>query len=334
MKALTYVKAHALKDFAIRLQEVPLPIIGETDLLVRVKAFAVNPGDAFIRTIRSAAPGQSVILGWEFAGVVEKVGPGVTGFKPGDAVMAAGDVTRDGNYAEYVAVDYRVVGRKPANLSFREAAAIPMTFLTAWGALARNQNHLPAGVRTVLVVGGAGGVGSMAIQLLKAKTSVTVIVTASRPESKWWVEEMGADLVIDHQGDMVAQLQQHGIAQVDMVFSTRHSESHLAAIARFLRPYGHLSIIDVHHSLDIRGLMPLSASIHLETVFTRIIQNEQPALQGTILNELAALVEDGKIKSTLTETFTGLTAENIHAAHQRIEAENMIGKIVIELDEA
>ncbi len=334
MKALTYQKAHPLQDFAIGLREVPLPTVGELDLLVRVEAFAVNPGDARIRSIRSAAPGQSVILGWEFAGVVEKAGPGVTGFKPGDAVMAAGDVSRDGNYAEYVAVDYRVVGRKPANLSFAEAAAIPMTSLTAWGALARNQNHLPAGVRTILILGGAGGVGSMAIQWLKAKTDVTVIATASRPESKRWVEEMGADRVIDHRRDMAAQLQQHGIDKVDMIVSTRHSESHLGAITRVLRPYGHLSLIDVHGSLDVSGLMPLSASIHLETVFARIVKNEQPELQGAVLNELATWVESGKIRSTLNKTFSGLTTANIHAAHQLIESENTIGKIVIALGKA
>ncbi|MBD0256598.1 MAG: zinc-binding alcohol dehydrogenase family protein [Cytophagales bacterium] len=331
MKALTYEQAHPLSNFAIELREVPLPTVKDNDLLIRVKAFAVNPGDTLIRRSRSAAPGGRVILGWELSGIVEKTGPAVIGFQPGDQVFAAGDTSRDGNYAEYVAVDYRVVGRKPVNLSFTEAAAIPMTFQTAWGALMRDGNHLPAGVNTVLIVGGAGGVGSMAIQLLKAKTDVTVIATASRPESKRWVEEMGADLVIDHHQDMAAQLQPYGITKVDLVFAARHSESHLAAIARLLKPYGHLSLIDARGNLNVSGLMPLSASIHLETVFARIINNEQPELHGAVLDELATLVEAGKVKSTLNKTLSGLTAADIHSAHKLIEAESTIGKIVISL---
>jgi D-arabinose 1-dehydrogenase-like Zn-dependent alcohol dehydrogenase len=198
-------------------------------------------------------------------------------------------------------------------------------------AQAAHQDGLPAGVGKVLVPGGGGGVGSMATQWLKAKTGATVIATASRPESRQWVEQLGADMVIDHRRDMAAQLQEQGVGTVDLVFATRHSESHLLGIIRLLKRYGHLSLIDVNRNLDVSRLMPLSVSIHLETVFTRILHNEQPERQGAMLEELASLVEAGKIKSTLKETFNGLTGENIYAAHKRIEEENTIGNIVVAL---
>ncbi len=253
------------------------------------------------------------------------------GFQPGDAVFAAGDVSRDGNYAEYVAVDYRLVAQKPKNQSFKEAAVIPMTFLTAWGALMRNQNHLPEDVNTVLIIGGAGGVGSAAIQLLKAKTNVTVMATASQLESQQWLKEMGADMVLDHSRDMSAQLQQHHIDKVDLIFSTRYTANHLSWIVKVLKPYGYLSLIDVHQDLDVSGLMPLSISVHLETVFARILNKFQPEKQALFLQELASMVEAGKIKSALNKSFSGLTVENIYTAHKLIEQGKAIGKIVIEL---
>jgi NADPH2:quinone reductase len=331
MKALTYQHAHELADFALHLQDVSLPALRDSDLLIRVQAFAVNPGDTFIRRLRSAAPGQSVILGWEFAGIVDQVGPHTTGFHVGDEVYGAGDLSRDGNYADYVAVDYRVVAHKPATLSFPEAAALPMSFQTAWGALLRNDNQLPAGVGTVLVLGGAGGIGSVAIQLLKAKTSATVFVTASRPESKRWVEAMGADVVLDHSQDLAAQLTQHGLERVDMVLATRSSASHLAAMPQLLKAYGYLALLDVNQSLDVSGLTPYSISVHLENVFTRVVTNQYPEQQGLILRELTQLVEAGKVRSTLQKTLLGLTSENLRAAHEFLEKGEMIGKIVLDL---
>ncbi|MDF7814116.1 zinc-binding alcohol dehydrogenase family protein [Hymenobacter sp. YC55] len=334
MKALTYQQAHELADFNLRLHEVPLPILRDTDLLIRVQAFAVNPGDTVIRRFRSAAPGQAVTLGWEFAGIVEQVGPLATGFQPGDEVYGAGDLSRDGNYADYVAVDYRVVARKPARLSFSEAASLPMSFQTAWGALLRNDKQLPAGVETVLVLGGAGGIGSIAIQLLKAHTSATVIATASRPESKRWVAAMGADLVLDHSQDLAAQFSQHGIEKVDMVLATRSSASHLAAMPHLLKAYGHLALLDVHQSLDVSSLTPYSFSVHLESVFSRVVTHQHPEQQGFILRELTKLVEAGKVRPTLQKTLTGLTSENIRAAHALLEQGDMIGKIVLDLGSA
>lgn len=331
MKALTYQQAHELADFALHLQEVPVPTLRDSDLLIRVEAFAVNPGDALFRRFTSAAPGRSVILGWEFAGIVEKVGPHTTGFQPGDAVYGAGDLSRDGNYADYVAVDYRVVAHKPAGLSFPEAAALPMSFQTAWGALLRNDNQLPAGVGTVLVLGGAGGIGSIAIQLLKARTRAKVIATASRPESKRWVEAMGADVVLDHSQDLAAQLAQHGLEKVDMVLATRSSASHLATIPQLLKAYGHLSLLDAFQSLDVSGLTPHAISVHLEAVFARVVTNQHPEQQGQILRELTQLVDAGKVRSTLQKTLPGLTSENIREAHELVEKGDMIGKVVLDL---
>jgi NADPH2:quinone reductase len=331
MKAITYQHAHELTDFALHLQDVPMPTLQDADLLIRVQAFAVNPGDTVIRRLKSAAPGQGVILGWEFAGIVEQVGPDTTGFHVGDAVYGAGDLSRDGNYADYVAVDYRVVAHKPANLSFPEAASLPMSFQTAWGALLRNDNQLPAGVNIVLVLGGAGGIGSVAIQLLKARTSTRVLATASRPESKQWIEAMGADVVLDHSQDLAAQLTQHGIEKVDIVLATRSSASHLAALPQLLKAYGYLALLDVQQNLDVSNLTPYSISVHLENVFTRVITNQHPEQQGFILRELTQLVEAGKVRSTLQKTLLGLTSENIRTAHERLEKGDMIGKIVLDL---
>jgi NADPH2:quinone reductase len=334
MKTLTYQHAHELADFALHLQEVPVPTLRDSDLLIRVQAFAVNPGDTVVRRFQSAAPGQSIILGWEFAGIVEQVGPLTTGFHVGDEVYGAGDLSRDGNYADYVAVDYRLVAHKPTRLSFPEAAALPMSFQTAWGALLRNENQLPAGVATVLVLGGAGGIGSIAIQLLKARTGARVLATASRPESKRWVEAMGADAVLDHSQDLAAQLTQHGLEKVDMILATRSSASHLATIPHLLKPYGHLALLDAFQSLDISGLAPYAISVHLEAVFARVLTQQHPEQQGLILRELTQLVDAGKVRSTLQETLPGLTRENIRAAHERLEKGDMIGKIVLDLASA
>lgn len=334
MKALTYQHAHELTDFALHLQEVPLPTLRDSDLLIRVQAFAVNPGDTVMRRLKSAAPGQSVILGWEFAGIVEQVGPHTTGFQPGDAVYGAGDLSRDGNYAEYVAVDYRVVAHKPAHLSFPEAAALPMSFQTAWGALLRNDNQLPTGVQTVLILGGAGGIGSVAIQLLKAHTSARVVATASRPESKRWVEVMGADVVLDHSRDLAVQLTEHRIEKVDMVLATRSSASHLAAMPQLLKAYGHLALLDAQQSLDVSGLTPSSISVHLENVFSRVLTNQHPEQLGGILRTLTELVEAGKVRTTLQKTLPDLTSENMRTAHELVEKGDMIGKVVLDLSSA
>jgi NADPH2:quinone reductase len=189
-------------------------------------------------------------------------------------------------------------------------------------------------VNAILVLGGAGGIGSIAIQLLKAKTSAKVIATASRPESKRWVEAMGADVVLDHSQDLAAQLTQHGLEKADMVLATRSSASHLASMPQLLRAYGYLALLDVQQNLDVSGVTSHSISVHLENVFTRVTTNQHPEQQGLILRELTKLVEAGKVRSTLQKTLSGLTSENIRAAHELLEKDEMIGKIVLDLGSA
>ncbi|WP_108460665.1 alcohol dehydrogenase catalytic domain-containing protein [Devosia naphthalenivorans] len=196
MKALAYEKAHVLDAFAIQDMDIAEPQLGDADLLVDIRAVGVNPGEAYIRSVRSAAAGGRVVLGWEFAGIVIGVGSAASGFAVGDRVMGTGDVTRDGGWAERLAVDHRLVAQIPDQLSFVDAASLPIGGLTAWESVFRDRDTLPTGVERVLVVGGAGGVGSLATQLLKARTGALVIATASRPESREWCEAMGADLVV------------------------------------------------------------------------------------------------------------------------------------------
>src|SRR5882724_7772219 len=206
MRALVYEKAHALDHFAIELRDIAEPKLRPDDVLVEVQAIGVNPGEAFIRGVRSAEPGGRVLLGWEVAGIVVAVGSSARGFSIGDRVFGTGDITRDGGWAERVAVDHRIIAKIPLNTSFVDAASLPVGALTAWEAMFRDQPGLPRGIDRVLIVGGAGAVGSLATQILKAMTKTFVIATASRPESRAWCTDMGADLVIDHTREVVAQL--------------------------------------------------------------------------------------------------------------------------------
>jgi NADPH:quinone reductase len=271
MKALVYETAHTLDNFAIKVNEVAEPTVREFDVLVDIHAIAINPGETFFRRTRSAEPGGRVLLGWEFAGVVIETGLSVRQFKIGDRVFGAGDLSRDGSWAERLAVDSRIIAKVPDQLSFVDAASIPIEALTAWEAMFRDQGALPSGVDRVLIVGGAGGVGSLATQLLKAKTKAFVISTASRPESRQWCLDMGADLVIDHAKDIEDQLASAHIQQLDMVLSTAKTADNLGWIAKLFRPFGHLSVVDLSPSIDANALMPKSASLHMEMVFSKIL---------------------------------------------------------------
>ncbi|MFR9727796.1 zinc-binding alcohol dehydrogenase family protein [Saccharopolyspora sp. MS10] len=330
VRALVYEKAHELKDFAISLREVEEPACRDLDVLVEVRAVGVNPGETLIRSMRSAERGGRVLLGWEFSGVVVGLGDSVTRFEIGDRVFGTGDWTRDGSWAERVAVDHRVVARIPSTLSFADAASLPIGAVTSWEAMFRDQSGLPAGVDTVLVVGGAGAVGSLATQLLKARTNACVISTASRPETRAWCSEMGADLVLDHSGDLVDQLAAAGFPAVDMVLSTAETAENVGWIANALRPFGHLSAVDGgSSSIDITALTSKSISLHTETVFSRITHGGAPHLQGEILDAVAEHAQEGRIRSIATKHLHGLSAEVMRAAHEHIEARRTIGKVVI-----
>ncbi len=329
MKALVYEKAHTVENFAIQLRDLPEPVLRDNDVQVEVRAIGVNPGEAFFRQVRSAEPGGYVLLGWEFAGVVIEVGRSVQGFKAGDRVFGTGDMTRDGCWAERVAVDHRIIAKLPDSISFANAASLPIGALTASEAVFRDQEGLPGGVNTVLVIGGAGAVGSLATQILKATTPAFVVATGSRPESRAWCSEMGADLVLDHSGNVVAQLTAADIRQVDLVLSTAATAQNLSWIADILRPFGHIAFTDMTPFLDLGPLGAKAPSLHMEMVFSRIISGSHPERQGQILKKVAALVAEGRVRAIPTKRLEGLTAETMNAAHELVETHQTIGKIVI-----
>jgi NADPH2:quinone reductase len=328
MKALVYEKANTLDNFAIELREIPEPQLRASDVLVKVRAVGINPGEAFIRGVRSAGPGGRILLGWEFAGEVVGIGSGVERFAVGDRVFGTGDMTRDGAWAERLAVDHRIIAKIPGEISYSEAACLPIGSVTASEALFRENDHLPFGVQRVLIVGGAGAVGSMATQLLKAKTNAFVIATASRPDSRAWCSQMGADLVIDHSRDVAQQLAEAGIPQVDMVLSLAKTSENIPWIAKILKPFGHLSIVDAGQ-LDFGPLMAKAPSIHLEMVFSRSMFDSEPQKLGRILEEVAGLLVQRRVKPIVTTRLEGLTVESMKTAHQRVETHQTIGKTVI-----
>jgi NADPH2:quinone reductase len=330
MKALVYEKAHRLEEFSMHLAQVPEPDVRDLDVLVDVRAVGINPGEAFIRRTRSAEPGGRVLLGWEFAGVIVHVGPGVRNLAVGNRVFGTGDVSRDGAWAERVAVDCRVVAKIPDALSFADAASLPIGAATAWEAMFRVQADLPPGTDRVLVIGGAGAVGSMATQLLKSKTNAFVISTASRAESRAWCNEMGADLVVDHAADVAEQLASANVPQVDLVLSTAASAKNVGWIGKVLRPFGHVSIVDMPVGLDVGALMSKSASLHTEMVFSRILHGCAPERQGAILEDVAARVSSNHLRPIATTRLRALTPETMREAHSLVESGRTIGKVVIE----
>lgn len=327
MKAYSYKTPHQFSDFQIEVSELADPSLKPQDVLVRVKAVSFNPVDYKVRQGRKPAEGKSVILGWDAAGIVEKLGSEAKGFNVGDEVFYAGDLTRDGSYAELQAVDARLIAKKPKSLNFVKAAAVPLTALTAWEALLERSITYTSDTK-VLIVGGAGGVGSMAIQLLKAKTPATVIATASRPETIEWCKRMGADHVIGR--NIEADLLVLGIDNVDVIFGTTHTDEYIAIYQKILRPFGHLALIDDPKTLDIAPLKSKAINIHWELMFTKSLFDYCQASQGTILSDVAVLIDTGKIKTTLTKVVP-TNVDGIREAHQLLECGSAIGKIVMEM---
>ncbi|MFJ1519257.1 zinc-binding alcohol dehydrogenase family protein [Acinetobacter sp. ABJ_C1_1] len=332
MKAVAYQKAgpitspEALVDI-----ELDTPVAEGHDLLVRVQAISVNPVDTKIRKNVSAESGWKV-LGWDAVGVVEAIGDKVTQFKAGDVVWYAGALNRQGSNSELQLVDERIVGHKPKTLEATEAAALPLTAITAWEMLfdrLQVPKTAPANT-TILVIGGAGGVGSITIQLLKQLTNLTIIATASRPETKEWVKQLGADYVLDHREPLAPQIKQLGLNAPLYVFSTTQTDQHLADIVELIAPQGHFGLIDDPEQLNIKPFKSKSVSVHWEFMFTRsMFQTEDMQKQSEVLNEVSKLVDEGKIKTTVTEVLSPINAENLKQVHQQIERGTTKGKIVL-----
>ncbi|NYZ15614.1 zinc-binding alcohol dehydrogenase family protein [Azospirillum sp. RWY-5-1] len=313
--------------------ELPAPELRPQDLLVRIAAVSVNPVDVKLRTAAVPPEGTARVLGFDAAGVVEAVGPAVTRFKPGDAVFYAGAIDRPGTNAELHAVDERIVGPKPESLSFAEAAALPLTALTAWELLF-DRLGVPYGRKTsddaILIVNGAGGVGSILTQIARRLTGLTVIATASRPETVEWVRRMGAHHVIDHRQPLDQGLKAIGIPQVRYVAGLTATGEHQAAILEVLAPQGALALIDDPKSFDIVPFKRKSLSVHWELMFTRsLFGTPDMAEQHRILFEVSALVDSGVLRTTLVEDYGPITAANLRRAHATVESGRSIGKIVL-----
>lgn len=331
MKAISYIDGmdHGFQNPLVDIEKT-MPTLKDRDLLVKVKAISVNPVDTKVRR-NPVAVGNTRILGWDAVGEVVEVGSGVQHFKVGDQVWYAGDLTRDGSNAEYQAVDERIVSLKPQSLSDAEAAALPLTAITAWEMLFDRFNVDLDKFDNILVIGGAGGVGSIAIQLLKAKTNLRVIATASREETKAWVKSLGADYVIDHTEDLNTQIKALGLDAPRYIFSTNQTETYLPQISKLIAPQGKFGLIDDPKSLDIVEFKSKSVSVHWEFMFTRSMFNTTDIeQQSQLLHQVAELVDNHKIKTTLNQTLGKINAKNLKLAHELIETGRAKGKIVLE----
>lgn len=334
MRAIAYAQPLPISDENSLIDiELPVPEPAGRDILVEVKAVSVNPVDVKVRAHRSPQNGQPVVLGWDAAGIVVKAGPEARLFKPGDRVYYAGAINRQGSNAEFQLVDERVVGRMPTNLDFPEAAALPLTTITAYEALfdrLKVRDAVPGAANAVLVIGGAGGVGSMTIQLARALTDLTVIATASRPETMEWVKTLGAHHVIDHTQPLAAQVDALKIGQPGFVFCTNQSDSYVSDVAALIAPQGRYALIDDPASFNIMPFKSKAVSVHWEMMFTRpLYQTADIERQHQLLNEVAGLVEAGAIRTTLTDVLGTIHAANLKKAHALIETNRTKGKLVL-----
>ncbi len=325
----TINRAESLVDI-----ELPDPVPAGRDLLVEVRAVSVNPVDTKVRSGSGPIRGGWRVLGWDAAGVVRAVGPEVNAFKPGEEVFYAGSIGRDGTNAELHLVDERIVGKKPASLDWAEAAALPLTAITAWEALFDRlavRSPVAGAANAVLIIGGAGGVGSMAIQLASRVPHLVVIATASRPETQAWVSEMGAHHVISHRQPLARQIADLGIGAPAFVFSTTHTDEHIDQIAELIAPQGRFALIDDPKTLDIAPFKRKSVSIHWEFMFTRsMFETADIEEQGQLLSAIADLADAGEMRTTLTERLSPINATNLKRAHETLESTTARGKIVVE----
>lgn len=308
--------------------DLPKPQPGPRDLLVKIRAISVNPVDTKVRN--GAPTDEPRILGWDAVGEVEAVGSEVSLFQPGDEVFYAGSIVRPGSYAEYSLVDERIAGRKPQSLSDADAAALPLTSLTAWELLFDRLEVKPDEDAALLIVGAGGGVGSIMTQLARKLTGLTVIGTASRPETAKWVKSLGAHHVIDHSRPLADELKKIGIEQVRYVASLTHTDQHFDQIVEVLAPQGRMGVIDDPQVLDVMPLKRKAISLHWELMFTRaIFQTADMQRQHDILQHVSRLIDDGTLRSTLGDHYGPITADNLRKAHALIESGKARGKIVL-----
>lgn len=310
------------------------PIPGARELLVKISAVSVNPVDFKVRqnSAKDTVLETPKIIGWDAVGIVEAVGSEVCLFDIGDSVFYAGDITKQGSNAEYQVIDERIVGRKPKSLSIEEAVVMPLTGLTAWEILfdrIRIDPEKDKG-KSILIIGGAGGVGSIAIQLAKKIAGLTVIATASRPETIAWCKDQGADFVVDHK-DLIASVREAGFQYVDFILDFVDTNSYWDIMVELIQPQGHIaSITGSNDPVALNKLKNKSVSFSWELMYTRsMFETADMQEQHNILNKIADLLDNGTIKSTLNETFTGLKAENFKKAHELLESGKTIGKIAI-----
>ncbi|MBU2982827.1 zinc-binding alcohol dehydrogenase family protein [Lentibacter algarum] len=335
MKAVGFITPGEIdRDDALVDIALDKPTATGRDLLVKIHAVSLNPADAAARKMMADPAGGYTVLGYDASGVVEAVGEGAELFNVGDEVYYSGTMDRPGTNAEFHLVDERIVGHKPSTLTHAEAAALPLTTLAAWEALFDRlevTRPVPEGSNTILVIGGSGGVGTIALQVLRATTDLTVISTASTPETTAWVKELGAHHVINHREPIAAQVAALGLGAPGFVLSTNGSAAHMPEIAELIAPQGRMVPVDASGKVDLQPFGMKSVSIHNFTMFTRpLFRTPDMQVQGEILNQVAKLVDAGKIKSTVTDVLGKIDAATLRLAHKQIESGKTRGKIVLE----
>jgi zinc-binding alcohol dehydrogenase family protein len=333
MKAIGYKENLPIEDLnSLQDIEIETPKAIGRDILVEIKAISVNPADYKVRAGMPKDGDDWKIIGWDATGIVKEVGEDVSLFKVGDEVWYAGDFTRQGSNAEFQIVDERIVGKKPSSLSFAEAAALPLTSLTAYEMLFdRLQVSKDDASKTILVIGAAGGVGSILVQLAKKLTKLNIIGTASREETTDWLKELGADTVINHRNKLSEEFEKYNLSAPEYVVSLNATENHLDEIVKLIKPQGKFGFIDDPKSLNVMPFKVKAVSTHIELMFTRsMFQTEDMIEQHHILNQVSELIDNGTIKTTLGENFGTINAENLRKAHAFLETGKAKGKIVLE----
>jgi NADPH:quinone reductase len=335
MKAVGFAKPLPVTDPECLLDvELPEPEARGHDLLVEVRSVSVNPADAKLRATGKPLPGETYrILGYDATGVVKAVGDDVTLFQPGDEVWYAGSITRQGTNSEFHLVDERIVGKKPKSLSFSHAAALPLTSITAWELLFDRLGvslGKPTHAGSLLIIGGAGGVGSILIQLARRLTGLTVIATSSTPETKQWCLDLGAHFVVDHREAFPPQLKAIGLPEVEYIACLTATDQHYPGIVDVLAPEGAIGIIDDPASIDAKPLKLKAASLRWELMFTRpMFQTKDMIAQHKILNEISHLVDEGLLKTTFGVDMGRINAANLRQAHAVVEGGRSRGKAVL-----